>query len=85
MLPKRFCFNVFPTFVFVRSKSVLSGAIPLIILAPSHSGEVKGRGWKVGGHRSIGEGEMRIDNLELSPGHPQGAQTGPPPGPPTRG
>ncbi len=29
-------------------------------------------------------GEMRIDNLELSPGHPTGAQAGPPPGPPTR-
>ena len=28
---------------------------------------------------------MRIENLELSPGHPEGAKTGPPPGPPTRG
>ena len=27
---------------------------------------------------------MNINNLELSPGHPKGAQTGPPPGPPTR-
>ena len=23
---------------------------------------------------------MRIENLELSPGHPEGAKTGPPPG-----
>ncbi len=36
-------------------------------------------------HRFIGEGEMRIENLELSPGHPKGAKTGPPPDLPTRG
>jgi hypothetical protein len=28
---------------------------------------------------------MRIENLELSPGHPEGAKTGPPPGPRTPG
>jgi hypothetical protein len=33
----------------------------------------------------MGRGEIRIENLELSLGHPNGAQTGPPTGPPSKG